>query len=155
MKRFRWWILALLLLGGVVLALVSKPEREQFTAVFVKKYNAPSGQERVVVRISNQSKHDFWVWATSEAAIGNEGEIAAANDSGSVAGDPESTRVMLDLLAGSSVDVVVPRPSAGRVKVAGYKAVTDREAFLRRWLEKLWIEYPRDAYVEKVVEFNE
>jgi len=150
MKRFRWWILALLLLTGLVMALVVGRASEPLEVAFVRAYTVAPGAEHAVVNVSNHSRHDFVLWTSNELPAGSE---SGAIPPEVLAVEARMGRESL-LRAGASGEMVIPVPISRRVKFFGRRRLGATEALLAHWLGKLRIVYPRRASFEKLLEFQ-
>jgi hypothetical protein len=158
MKRFRWWILALLLLGGAVLALVSRPEPEPLKLTLIGRTNDASGQQYVIVEVSNRSRHEFWIVARSEALVGNEWRPVELNRPESAILEVRDVRLINPVMAGGTrtEELQVPTEQVKwRVKIDGVREMSRLEKFVEWLFGKLQLEHPIDFAVEISLEFNE
>ena len=106
MKRFRWWILALLFVGALLLVLALKPEREPLELAVISRTNDIHGQSFLIVRITNQSSDEYEeVAARSHMLVGKQWT--------EVPQDTESERFVSKkdrLRAGDTWQVQLPAP---------------------------------------------
>ena len=140
MKRLRWWILAVLLFGGLALTIVLAPGPEPLQAAFVGRTNDAAGHQYVIVRISNHSRRDLLAAVASISTLmGKEWGVLRGPPFPAPAG-AITADTLFDLPAGTSKDAFLPIPAGStkwRMGVSGFHKLNFWESFLAWCFSKL------------------
>ena len=147
-KKSRWWLLALLMLGGIVLVYLVRPEPEPIKLAVVSQTNDASGTQRIIVRVSNRSWQEFTVIGRSEALVENGTKWLPVNP-GEQAQDTVPAGAARNLeFSGAR------RNEPWRVYVQGFRSVTRVQSGIRRCFSKLGWNNPYPV-TESVLEFRD
>src|SRR5436190_17379869 len=159
MKRFWWFVLGFLVVGGVAIVVVPRHKAAQIDLKVIARTNDVFGQQWLVLRVINQSRKEFDVVARSDALVGNKWSLVRPNrpDSG-----PLEVRPGIFLTngfpAGGIWDVGLPAPTEKvrwRASVAAVREISRLENFVLWCFDKLGLEKASGPYLKKTLEFTE
>ena len=157
MKRLWWWIVAVLLVGGLTLVLLFKFKREPLGITTLGRTNL-SGQTYVMVEVLNRSRHEFMIHGQSEQLIGQQFvTITPAVVDRTVLGN-HSPAPWRNVLSGRSKwHIELPAPAEKtkwRIRIDAHREATRSEALLWRWSGRRGLFSPK-THFKGFLELNE